>query len=203
MARSGWNLKREKILSRDEVKRVLDLARKGDERDYLIFAIAANVALRVSEILHIRTSDVRADSIRVTRLKKKTRDAEDVPISEGLGKLLLESDLYRLNKKRDGWLFKGYASPCRKKGVTLCDGGHVCKREIQRRWKLYLSTAKLDANGRGIHTLRHYAITEFYDRHRDLRATQEFVQHSSSAITETYAHVREMREKILAVKPTL
>lgn len=87
--------------------------------------------------------------------------------------------------------------------IGRCPGGHICRREIQSRWRGYLETLGLYVPGRGIHSLRHYAVTEFYTRHRDLRATQEFVKHSSSAITENYAHVVDMKEKINDVEPTL
>ena len=85
----------------------------------------------------------------------------------------------------------------------LCGGGHISKREVQRRWTAYLDELALYQKGRGIHSLRHYAVTEFYRVHRDIRAAQVFAGHSSSVITETYAHVVDMEEKVNAIKPML
>jgi integrase len=105
-------------------------------------------------------------------------------------------------------MFPGESGPCvihRASGQEdqICDGGHVSRREMQRRWSAYRGVAGLDAKGRGVHSLRHYGITEFYRENKDLRAAQMFAGHSSSAVTEKYAHVLEMEAMMKKVKPTL
>jgi integrase len=57
--------------------------------------------------------------------------------------------------------------------------------------------------GRGIHQTRHYFATEMYAATKDLRATQVALAHSSSTMTEKYAHVVDQREKVNLVKPLL
>ena len=57
--------------------------------------------------------------------------------------------------------------------------------------------------GRGIHQCRHYFATEMYSATRDIRATQVALAHSSVSMTERYAHVVDLKEKINLVKPTL
>ena len=85
----------------------------------------------------------------------------------------------------------------------VCPGGHVSLRAIQRRWELTVAEAGLRVPGRGIHSLRHYAVSQFYAKHRDLRAAQIFAGHSSSQITERYASVLDMKDKINAMEAVL
>lgn len=197
----NWRIPRAKILSREEVARILKAAKETDLRDYVFLAIAANVGLRLCEIVHIRRDDVDADSIVVTRRKKKVLAPEAAAIQESLSKVT--RNFIDASKNGSPWLFPGHSTPCLRGREKLCDGGHVSRREIQRRWESYLKVCKLSARGRGIHSLRHYAVTTFYATHKDLRAAQMFAGHTSPLITQVYAHVVDMKEKVQKVKVTL
>jgi integrase len=203
---TSWVVPREKMLSKDELKRVLEVAKRHSERDYTFFAIAANVGARLCEIVHIKRDDINQGKLRLTRRKKKVLRPELVDILPDLA-VLLHGYAHKMAQGSE-WLFDGKAAPCiinRSNGVKeqVCAGGHVSKRDIQRRWELVLAEAGLRFPGRGIHQTRHYAITEFYAKHRDLRAAQMFAGHSSSTITERYAHVVDLKDKILAMDATL
>lgn len=207
-----WNLSKAKILEREEVARILSFS-KDIVRDYVFLVVAANTALRVSEICHLKaaTSGPNEEIIAQRRKKAKLTD-EPIPITPEVAKLLHRWITFEAHLKSTDWLFPGDSQPHaitrrRKKAATVtihnCPGGHLSIREIQRRWDSYLEKAGLAKAGRGIHTLRHYAITQFYLQHRDLRAAQVFGGHSSMATTESYAHVLDLREKVDKVKPTL
>jgi integrase len=189
---SSWKLSGEKLLTREEVKRVLECVKFNDPRDYHFFALAANTGLRVSEMVPLRWTDFHPNSYEliVTRRKRKKLAPEPMALSITMTRLL-EGRMKKCGPHRQGFIFSGF------------DHGHVSIREMQRHWKDYLVSLKLYRPGRGIHILRHYAGTEFYSKTRDLRATQVFLGHSSSVITETYAHVVDMRERIEKVEPTL
>jgi len=194
-----WRLSAAKLLSRENVGRLLELA-KSNSRDYRFFVIAANTGLRLSEIIHLRAEDILGNtSMEVTRLKRATLKSEVIDLPHPLGQMLKKF----ADEIKGGWLFIGAAKPCKKNGKYICTGGHVSGREMQRVWDRYLLKLKLSKPGRGIHTLRHYAGTEFYSATKDLRATQEFLGHASSKTTETYAHVVDMKKKLSEVKPTL
>lgn len=204
----NWKLSNEKLYLRQQVSKVLDLVKREDFADYVFFASAANTALRISEILHLKAEDVGPGQIMVVRRKKKDLKAEPLQVGPEFERLIRKL----ASKIGDGWLWTGRSKGCRrprqKDGRVyateeICQGGHLCKREIQRRWSDYVARSGLTQPGRGAHGLRHYAITEFYKVHRDLRAAQEFAGHSSSTITETYAHVVDMAEKVRAVKAVL
>jgi integrase len=120
-------------------------------------------------------------------------------------------------KQPEGFIFPGRCKPCEiqrmKKGEDgkmvkaalepFCVGGHASLRDIQRRWQLCTVATGLKVYGRGIHTLRHYAITEFYKRTKDLRAAQVFAAHSSSSMTERYSHVTNLKEYVDAMEVVL
>jgi integrase len=200
-----WNLASEKILQREEMARILGIAKERSARTYTFLVTCANTALRLSEVGHIRADDVLPRcQLRVTRRKKKVLQATVIDISPHLAAILDE-----WKQMFDGYLWPGNAAPCiihrSKKGVRLpdeqvCNGGHISLRVIQRDWALFVAEAGLRMHGRGIHSTRHFGITEFYDKHRDLRAAQVFAGHSSSQMTEKYAAVREMKEKVNAME---
>lgn len=199
----SWSIPRAKTLLTDECKRILEKAAGIDSVLYVFLATAANTALRVSEVLHLRAEDVIDGQLRIVRRKKKQLKAEMIDITPALAAILRDwSEMYS-----DGWLFPGRVKPCvirRRNGVTeqVCSGGHMAKRVIQERWKTLLGSLGLGMYGRGVHSLRHFGITAFYTKHRDLRAAQVFAGHSSSSMTEKYARVVDMKEKVHAM-PTM
>ena len=204
--RVNWTLDNEKLVFRNEVGQVLAEAKKASFQDYAFYATAANTGLRVSEIVHLKTENVKMGQLIVVRRKRAELKPEPIEISEKLLEILRKAG----KLAPTAWLWAGESMPCsrdrQKKAVVyatekICEGGHISTREIQRRWRVYVGLAGLDRPVRGPHSLRHYAITEFYRVHRDLRAAQTFAGHSTSTITEVYAHVVDMAEKVQAVKP--
>lgn len=201
---TAWTLTPEKVLSRPEVESLLERAQERNQRDYTLLCIAANAGFRISEILHLTAEGFNGDRLNVTRRKKRNPKEQSVRIPASLAWIIGEY----LQDRTTGYLFPGRAGACYinhlKGGRTkLCDGGHVSRREIQRRFELLLEGLGLNMKGRGIHALRHYAVTEFYGRTKDLRAAQIFAGHSSSTITEIYAAVRNMDELVDAMDVTL
>jgi integrase len=197
---SSWSFPRAKTLTPSECGRILTKASDTDPLLYVFLAIAANTALRLCEVLHLQATDVIDGQLRIVRRKKKQLRAEMIDVTPALASILHDwSQMYA-----DGWLFPGKVKPCiirRSNGIQeqVCEGAHMAKRVIQARWERLLQSCGLSMEGRGIHSLRHFAITAFYAKHRDLRAAQTFAGHSSSSMTERYARVLDMREKVHAM----
>jgi integrase len=192
-------------MRREDVAAILKLAKGNDQRDYAFFASGANTALRLSEVIHFRIEELSGNELTIQRRKRQRLEDETILIPAPLQAVLAS---WCAKKGKRGWMFPGESGPCvihRTSGdeVQVCDGGHVSRRQMQRRWSAYRNVAGLDAKGRGIHSLRHYGITEFYRENKDLRAAQMFAGHSSSAVTEKYAHVLEMEQMLKKVRPTL
>lgn len=201
---TSWSIPRAKTLHLEECARILRRAADTDPQLYVFVAIAANTGLRLCEVLHIRAEDVIDDQLRIVRRKKKKLLAEMIDVTPGLSSVLADwSEMYS-----DGFLFPGKAKPCfiaHTSGVLeqVCDGGHLAKRVIQQRWTDLLVSLDLHMRGRGIHSLRHHACTQFYAKTKDLRATQMFAGHGASTTTERYARVVDMKEKVHSIPPML
>jgi integrase len=198
-----WNLATELVPNREEMTRVLEMAKNWNARDYVIFALCSHTGLRISEAIHIKTADLVNGKMRVTRRKKRVLQPSSVEICEPIWKLLTE-----WAQQFDGYIFPGNAKPCvirRRNGKIeqVCGGGHLHIRTAQTNWRLNLAKTGLYVRGRGIHQTRHYFATEMYRATKDLRATQVALAHSSSTMTEKYAHVVQMSEQINKVVPVL
>jgi integrase len=211
-----------KIITPEEVGLILQRAKEaGDmdpmyQRDYEWMAVAVNTGLRLSEVGHIEKDDVLPTRLMMTRRKKRHLQAAPIEVMPAVMEILRK----RAATVESGYIFPGRAQPCiihrsktvRKEGqpnvITkwdeqVCIGGHASLRSIQRRWRLLLTELDLYKYGRGIHSLRHTAITSIYRMTKDLRKAQVFAGHSSSKITEVYAHVVDLQESLNVMKPLI
>lgn len=201
---SSWSLAPEKIVLKPELQRVLAGANEMDAWFYVFLATAINTGLRMCEVLHIKREDLLDGRLRITRRKKKALKPELIEVVPPLWTLLTEWG----QTFESGWIFPGTCGPCQIEHsngnrTKVCDGGHTSKRTVQVKWRSVLTGLGLYVKGRGIHTTRHFSITEFYAKYRDLRACQLFAGHSNSTITERYAKVLDMREKVHGMEATL
>ena len=208
-----------KIITPEEVGQILQRAKEAGDmdpmfhRDYEFMAIAVNTGLRLSEVAHIEKGDVLPSRIMMTRRKKRHLQAAPIEVMPAVMEILRR----RASGVEDGYIFPGRAQPCiihRSKThrdtkvrtqwtEQVCIGGHCSLRSIQRRWRLLITELGLYKYGRGIHSLRHTAITEIYRLTKDLRKAQVFAGHSSSKITEVYAHVLDLQESLNVMKPLI
>lgn len=200
-----WNLATELVPNRQEMTKVLEMAKEWNPRDYVLFALCSHTGLRISEAIHLKTDDLVNGKMRVVRRKKRVLQYSSVEVSEPIWKVLAE-----WAQQFDGYLFPGNAKPCiikRRNGkvdqVPNCSGGHLHIRTAQTAWRGQISRSGLYVRRRGIHQTRHYFATELYAATHDLRATQVALAHSSSTMTEKYAHVVDQREKVNLVKAVL
>lgn len=195
---ASWSLADCKIITPDQVRQILATARKHSERDFVFMALGAHTGLRLSEVGHLMVEDVLdRDRLIVTRRKKKVLKPEIIDVAAPVHALLREW----AKQFEIGYLFPGNCAPCfirhlSKPAEQFCIGGHASLRDIQRRWSMVLAECGLLTYGRGIHSLRHTAITSMYEKTKDLIAAQKFAGHSSSQITERYAHAVDMKGKI-------
>lgn len=128
-------------------------------------------AARVSEIACLEWDRIDFNQQQVTLWRPKTRDWHTVPMNSALAA--------HLEERRTGerWVFPGRY------------GGHLSPARI-REWVAEVAEAA------GIdkvtpHQLRHTAITEAYDRSKDLRAAQDLAGHTDPAQTATYTWTSE------------
>ncbi len=204
---ADWTLADSKIITTDQARLILSRAKEWAQknpvwqRDYEWFAIAVQTGLRISEVGHIEKWDVLPSRLMVTRRKKKHLHPTPIDVMPEIHDILQA----RADAVESGYIFPGNAGPCfihrqsKKSGPHIdqvCIGGHAALRTIQGHWRLLLEDLGLYQPGRGVHSLRHTAITNVYALTKDIRKAQVFAGHSSSVITERYAHILDMRETL-------
>lgn len=209
-----WTLLDAKLITPEDVQRILARAKEAAAfspmmaRDYDFMAVAVNTGLRLSEVAHLEKEDVLPSRLMVTRRKKRSLHPAPIEIMPTVHAILKA----RAEAVESGYLFPGRAKPCiihrtsKTKGPSeeqVCVGGHCSLRSIQRRWRLLITELGLYKYGRGIHSLRHTAITAMYKLTKDLRKAQVFAGHSSSTITERYAHCVDLAETLEKMTPLI
>lgn len=153
-------------------------------RDTAIIELLYASALRVSELVGIRPSDV--DLARRTVLVLGKGDRERVvpfggPAAAALDRYRSDARAVLLGERADpGVLFLG------------ARGGALSTRTVYQLVAGLL--ADLPGSGpSGPHTFRHTAATHLLDGGADLRAVQELLGHASLATTQVYTHVSAER----------
>jgi integrase/recombinase XerD len=164
------------ILSPEEVGRILSATQTLKQRLVLMTTYAAG--LRVSEVVHLRVTDIDAQR-RLIRIEQGKGKKDRYTL---LAECLLPElrHYYRVYRPRQ-WLF-----PRR---------GHDLPMSTKNAWRIY-DTAKARAGIRkdgGIHALRHAFATHLLENGTDLVSIQRLLGHSHLPTTTRYLHVTPHR----------
>jgi integrase/recombinase XerD len=175
-----------KFLNRDQVDKLVaapDAAKSSGIRDQAMLELLYATGIRVSELIHLRTSnvDLAQGLIRVTGKGNKQRI---VPVHPEA----IRSIQHYLESSR-ALLLKGKLSPYL---FVTARGGPMTRQAF---W------ASIKTNGKkaGIfhnlspHVLRHTFATHLLEGGADLRSVQTMLGHSDLSTTEIYTHVVRSR----------
>jgi integrase/recombinase XerC len=191
-----------KILSQDEVKRLLEAPSKAvgeDKKDVLwnqyarrrdeaILEVLYSSGMRVSELGGLNDDQVDLLS-GVARVRGKGKKERLCPLGNPACKALRQS----LELRELIWAGLGKAG--KPSAVFLNKhGGRLTTRSIERMMKKYLTQAGLNPN-LSPHALRHSFATHLLDAGADLRSVQELLGHASLSTTQIYTHVSIERLK--------
>jgi integrase len=210
--RIDWTLADAKLLAPSDPHNILARVKQYAEfcpmaaRDYDWYFTALHTGLRLSEVGHIEKADILPNRLIVARRKKRHLQPAPIEVMPAVMEVLRR----RAAMVESGYIFPGRSKPCEihrsrtdkdtkvrtQWTEQVCVGGHASLRSIQRRWRLLVEELGIYMYGRGIHTLRHTAITNIYTMTHDLRKAQVFAGHESSKTTEIYAHVVDMQETL-------
>ena len=160
------------VLSAQEVRRLIDAAANGRDRAVLLTAYGAGV--RVSELVHLKLTDIHSDRMVIRVEQGKGRKDRYTLLTPHL---LTELRAYWKAYRPQTWLF--------------CPRRHPCPLSVsaaQRAWCLAKARAKLQ-RGRGIHTLRHCFATHLLEAGIDVRTIQAFLGHKRLETTMLYLRV--------------
>lgn len=163
-----------------------------NDKHCLLFQYQATLGLRVSEAVKINVKDINAQTRELKIYAPKTDSTDYLLIPEALFNSTLK--YYEKHEKEvkdaDGYLFfngrshintnytrKVFRDYCNKAGLVESYG--MADESYRESRKLYRLTT---------HSLRHYAITRFYNATKDQQAAKVFARHSRSNTTDTYIH---------------
>lgn len=163
------------ILSRDEVKRIID-GRNNFKHRFLLM-ITYSGGLRVSETVNLKLSDLDFDRMMIHIRAGKGKKDRFVMLSDKVHEAFIE---YKKRVMLHDWLFPGSTY-----------GSRLTIRAAQAIFKKACEDVSINKNV-SIHSLRHAFATHLLEDGVDLRYIQELLGHKSSKTTEIYTHVTKL-----------
>jgi len=164
----------------EDMKRIL---KARNLRDYCLFVLGINSALRIGDLLRLKIYDVIDEKgkirDRISTREKKTSKPKDFPISSNLRKAIEEY----LTSRKDYSIYEFL--------FTSRKGDGAIKR--QHAWYIMNEAAKAARiNERiGTHTLRKTFGYHAYKRGHDITRLQKLLNHSSPSITLAYIGITQ------------
>jgi integrase/recombinase XerD len=176
-----------KYLSIEEVDRLLgapDVSTPRGVRDRAMIEVLYATGLRVSELVHLKASDLNLEVGYLTCMGKGSKE-RIVPLGE-------QAIVWVTRFLRDwrGPLMKGRTSPW-----LFVNGPRAGPLTRVGFWKLLKRYGTSVGIGRDLspHMVRHSFATHLLERGADLRAIQMMLGHADLSTTQIYTHVLEAR----------
>lgn len=190
-----------KILSEEEVGRLLEAAQAGEEPEALRRAALVELlyatGLRISELVGLRLAAAQRDQ-RLLIVHGKGGKERMVPLSaaarDSLTAYLAVRDHFlpkagkgsKAAKAPSPWLFPSRAA-----------AGHITRHRVAQLLKDLARDAGVDPAKVSPHVLRHAFASHLLDHGADLRALQKMLGHADISTTQIYTHVLSERLKSL------
>ena len=177
-----------RYLTLEESRRLLSAVDgKNKERDYCILCLFLNCGLRVSEMVRLNLTDIRADSLLIHGKGSKERVVylNEASAAALNGWLIIRRDIAAIDKNA---LFLS----ARRKRLSVDSVQVMLKKTLLR--------AGLDASQYSPHKLRHTAATLMLQNGVDVRTLQEVLGHENLNTTQIYTHIGnpELRKAALS-----
>jgi site-specific recombinase XerD len=169
------------VLSVEEVRRVLKVIHPF--RHYAVLATMYSCGLRLSEVVHLKVTDVQSDRGFLHVSGKGSKDRY-IPLPPRTLEIL------RMNWRRHGnpvWLFPAPARSGLKEHVAT---EPLPSGSFQKVLKEAIYKAKVNPKARA-HTFRHSYATHLLEQGVDLRVIQQLLGHASVATTMIYTKLTE------------
>jgi integrase/recombinase XerD len=175
------------LLGVDEIERLIkqpDVATPRGLRDRALIEVLYATGLRVSELIHLRASDLNLEAGYLSTTGKGNKQ-RIVPIGdqavEWLMKYIREGRPALIGPRASPWLFVNA-----KRGSSLSRVGF---------WKILKGYGQKAGLPRTLspHVLRHSFATHLLEHGADLRSIQMMLGHADLSTTQIYTHVLEAR----------
>ncbi|MBR9861474.1 tyrosine-type recombinase/integrase [bacterium] len=167
-----------KVLSNDEVRRIIECTRNLKHRTILM--IMYGCGLRIGELLNLRLTDIQSDRLQITIIQGKGFKDRVVPISNQI--------LENLRAYYKAYKPKTYLFESTKPGIPYS------RESVNQFLKRYAKQAGIQKRVYA-HMLRHSYATHLLETGVSLRHIQELLGHSSSTTTEIYTYVSRAQMK--------
>jgi integrase/recombinase XerD len=176
-----------KFLGVEEVERLIqqpDVGTARGLRDRALIEVLYATGLRVSELIHLRASDLNLEAGYLSTTGKGNKQ-RIVPIGdqavEWLTKYIREGRPSLLSRRTSPWLF-----------VNARQGGSLSRVGF---WKILKGYGRQAGLSRTLspHVLRHSFATHLLEHGADLRSIQMMLGHADLSTTQIYTHVLEAR----------
>jgi site-specific recombinase XerD len=160
------------ILDKMEVRRLIAVTENLKHKAILTMAYSSG--LRISEVAHLKVSDI--DSARMTVLVRQGKGKKDrYTILSKVALVTLTQ--YLETYKPTSWLFPGTVP-----GRPITESSIGCVMRAAKKWAGITKRAT-------IHTLRHSFATHLLEGGTDIRSVQSLLGHRSLRTTIIYLHV--------------
>ena len=176
-----------KLLGVEEIERLIqqpDVATPRGLRDRALIEVLYATGLRVSELIHLRASDLNLEAGYLSTTGKGNKQ-RIVPIGdqavEWLMKYIREGRPALMGARTSPWLF-----------VNAKRGGSLSRVGFWKVLKGYGQKAGLPRT-LSPHVLRHSFATHLLEHGADLRSIQMMLGHADLSTTQIYTHVLEAR----------
>lgn len=174
------------VLTVDEVTALLaapDTTTKYGIRDRTILEVMYATGLRVSELVHLKMSDLHLDMGLIQTIGKGNKERimpiGDVAI-DWIDRYLNDSRPLLLKQRQSPYLFLN------------AHGSGLSRQSIWQKIQGYVSVAGISKHVTP-HTLRHSFATHILENGADLRIVQELLGHSDISTTQIYTHISKQR----------
>ncbi|WP_269585170.1 site-specific tyrosine recombinase XerD [Roseibium sp. Sym1] len=196
-----------KVLSVDDVDRLIETARAATEQPYesaaarlraqrlhALIEVLYATGLRVSELVALPVSAALRDA-RLIEIKGKGGKERLVPLSLPAQAAMKDYVGLRAAEgayENSPWLFPSHG-----------DSGHLTRQHFGRELKTLAIAAGLDAGKVSPHVLRHAFASHLLQNGADLRVVQQLLGHADISTTQIYTHVLDerLRELVESAHP--
>lgn len=191
---------RDRFLTRDDFRKLLQAAKqsRNPERDYMLFCLAGNLGLRVSEAVGLRLGDFhfrgQEPFLRIRTAKQRVETLDDLPLHPTLERA---AKLYLVDLGRRARLrFPGVAGKVLVRGrSSLClfpsetsSFRPLTTRAAEKAFDAAAARAGLRP-GFSFHALRHYRGVRVYAETRDVLVVKRLLRHRSLHSSFLYMHL--------------